>query len=97
MSRSYKKFPFCSDGDGGNAKTGKKFANRKVRRAELESLPRKGNYYKKIYEQWEIRDWSSRWTWAEARKSYENSPHWQKKFSTLKEFYIYWFKTMMAK
>ena len=97
MSRSYKKFAYCSDGENGRATSGKKFANKKVRKAKFNELPKKGKGYKKIYPQYDIRDDTCHWTWKEALKDY-NTKSWRKKYyPTEKEFYIFWYKTMKAK
>ena len=61
MSRSYKKVPITKD--RGCGKDMKKFANKKVRRTnELIN----GGTYKKVFDQWEIHDYVSRWTKEEA-------------------------------
>jgi len=97
MSRSYKKFTYCSDGENGGATSGKKFANKKVRKAKLDELPKKGKGYKKIYPQYDIRDYISYWTWEEALADFRKNPEWYKKCKTEKDFYKYWYKMMKAK
>ena len=54
MSRSYKKTPVCKDGNA-SKKSGKKMANRKIRKAA--DLGGKSNLYKKEFESWDIRDY----------------------------------------
>lgn len=54
MSRSYKKTPRCGD----TKTTGKKFANRRVRRRPLEEVYNRCSY-KKLYEQWDICDYET--------------------------------------
>ena len=71
MSRSYKKHPIYTDRARG-AKYWKRQANRRVRhyKGTLEN-----NHYRKLYCSWEIHDWISRWSKAEAVHSWEH-PHW---------------------
>jgi len=95
MSRSYKKHPWNADGN--YAKSGKKFAQKKVRHLDIDYLPPKGNTYKKVYEQYDIRDWVYRWTWEEALKWYRQHPDQYKEYPTEKDFYHYWFRLMKAK
>ena len=98
MSRSYKKYAYCSDGENGRAKSGKKFANKKVRRTKFNELPKKGKSYKKVYPQWDIRDYKFYWTWEEALKDYRNNFEYYKKYyPTEKEFYSHWYQMMKAK
>lgn len=95
MSRSYKKHPYYTDDT--MAKDGKKFANKRVRNLELEELPIKGNSYKKVYEQYDIRDYISRWTWEEALENYRKHPELYRKCKTEKDFYRYWYKIAKMK
>ena len=62
MSRSYKKSPVYTDRRHG-AKYWKRQANRKVRHHKDVM---NGKSYRKVYNPWEIHDWVSRWTKAEA-------------------------------
>ena len=59
MSRSYKKNPFAPDTPVSGSK---RLANKKVRRAvnrgDEETQNRKGTSYKKLFESWDIRDYS---------------------------------------
>ena len=95
MSRSYRKNPICKD--NGSSKSSKRCANRKTRRHENE-LPSKGCYYKKIYEQYDIHDWVSRWTWEEALADFHsNGWRWHPEITNEKELYRYWYKAMKMK
>ena len=94
MSRSYRKEPIVTDST--MAKSGKKFANKKVRRTDFDELPTKGSGYKKVYEQYEIRDYKFFWTWEEILQDYRNDPD-KYSFETEKELYAYWYKTYKAK
>ena len=53
MSRSYKKHPVYTS-KRSTVGLSKKWANKKVRRAKMLSS---GNYYRRLYEQWAIRDY----------------------------------------
>ena len=89
MARSYKKHPYCTDGHCRTTKEIKQIANRCVRRRnkrivfgylyrELnyrDTLPLDGMSYKRFYNSWDIHDWISRWTKAEAIHKWEH-PHW---------------------
>ena len=89
MSRSYKKHPFCTDGHRRTTKETKQIANRCVRRRNkritsgyLMEEPRyrdiltlDGMSYKRFYCSWDIHDYISRWTKAEAIHEWEH-PHW---------------------
>ena len=57
MSRSRKKYPGFSDNGQGNNKA-KKYAKRKTRYAKI--IVNFGKF-KKLYEQWKIRDYNFRW------------------------------------
>ena len=117
MSRSYKKHPYCTDGHRRTTKETKQIANRCVRRRNKRIvsgyLYRELNYrdklcldgmsYKRFYNSWEIHDWISRWTKAEAIHKWEH-PHWiydsyrnewyhsWDDFSTREEMEQYWAK-----
>ena len=58
MSRSYKKYPCIKD----CSKHGKRFANKRVRRTK--DIP-DGKAYRKVYNPWDISDWSFSKTWNE--------------------------------
>lgn len=90
MSRSYKKKPYCTDGRNGR-KFFKRQANKVVRHCQEEIS--NGSSYKNLYCSWNIHDYVSRWTWAEAKKEYEEqecNSFLLKKYPTLKSFYRYW-------
>ena len=90
MSRSYKKNPYCTDGHRHSTKETKQIANRCVRRRNkritLGYLTRESRYrdiltldgmsYKKFFCSYDIHDYISRWTKAEAICEWEH-PHWQ--------------------
>ena len=96
MSRSYKKCPYCTDGSAGTTKEKKKFANKKVRNTE--NVP-SGNAYKKVFESWDIHDYVTHRTWAEAKREWENeeNKYLRKRYPTLKHFYRYWLKCYKTK
>lgn len=61
MSRSFKKYPVCKDGESGYP--GKNFANRRVRRFEGDLSS--GGAYKKLFCPYDIHDQWSMNTWEE--------------------------------
>lgn len=100
MSRSYKKHPILNDSSAKNTKESKKFANKKIRNATEEI--KSGKSYKKYSESYDIRDFSIRYTWAEAKRSYEDLgslsyEFLHRKYPTLKEFYRSWRKNYKNK
>jgi len=90
VSRSYKKNPYCTDGHRRTTKETKQIANRCVRRCNkritLGYLTRDSRYrdiltldgmsYKKFFCSYDIHDYISRWTKAEAIHEWEH-PHWR--------------------
>lgn len=96
MSRSYRKHPVTTD--RASAKDERTRANRRVRHTKDFST-RKGNQYKKLYEQYDIRDWSNRWTWEEAIQDWESgrNVYLKKHFPTLKEYRNFWEKCTIRK
>ena len=88
MSRSYKKNPYCTDGHRRTTKETKQLANRCVRRRNkrvtLGYLTRDSKYrdiltldgmsYKKFFCSYDIHDYVTRWSKAEALHDYEH-PH----------------------
>ena len=96
MSRSYKKHPFIKDQS--YRKSGKKYANRKVRRSK-DTLQHRD--YKKQYCSWEISDYISYMSEdelvAEFCKSRKTKDHWMNKFSTLDEALSWWKKEYLGK
>ena len=117
MPRSYKKHPYCTDGHRCTTKETKQIANRCVRRRNKRIvfgyLHRESNYrdvlcldgmsYKRFYNSWEIHDWISRWTKAQAIHQWEH-PHWHyfertdtwwhiwEEYKTREEMEQYWAK-----
>ena len=117
MSRSYKKSPYCTDGHRRTTKETKQIANRCVRRRNkrvtLGYLTRDSRYrdiltldgmsYKRFFCSWDIHDYISRWTKAEAIHQWEH-PHWHyfehtdtwrsdwDDFNTREEMEQYWAK-----
>ena len=89
MSRSYKKHPYCTDGRSPTPRRMKSIANRSVRRRENRIvkgwLEKDDNYkdcfmldnrlYKKWFCSYNIHDYISRWTFAEAMHEYTH-PRW---------------------
>lgn len=86
LARSVKKNPICTDGRNGQ-KIPKRFSNKVIRHCE--DIPN-GKAYKKYYCSWNIHDYISRYTWQEAKESYERNNSWHKIYPTLKEFYRFW-------
>ena len=93
MSRSYKKNPIVTDGSARGTKAQKRLANQKVRRT---NILLNGGSYKKVFGQWNIHDFSTRWPWNEAKKDYEDG-YLQDRFPTLESFYKYWVKCYKCK
>ena len=95
MSRSYKKVPIAKDRRCG--KDMKKFANKKVRRTnELIN----GGTYKKVFDQWEIHDYVSRWTKEEAIEHYNKNKDkswFSKRYSSLDDFLNKVYKRVKSK
>ena len=99
MSRSYKKNPIATDGHANSTKESKRFANKRVRKTLDENSPKKGSFYKKLFCSYDIHDWKNRWTWNEAKESWEKgeNTYLKNKYPTLKEFYRYWLKCCKSK
>jgi len=102
MSRSYKKTPIVKDNFGG--KTGKRYANKKVRKTK--DCLFKGGEYKKIFESWNINDYISYYTLEEAiedwyKEETENFPkeraYLHKRYKTLDRWIQAWEKMMLSK
>lgn len=107
MSRSYKKNPFVKDNNK-NSKLAKQHANRLFRRcsSERELIAGKSGLHRKYTESWNIHDYVSRWTKAEAEsdweheelliksgKSYDKSTIlWHRVYRTKERFMNYWAK-----
>lgn len=102
MSRSYKKTPVAKDNFGG--KTGKRMANKKVRKNKNELLKR--GDYKKVSESWDINDFICYYSKEQAIKDWykeeKNNPPYQngwrhEKYHTLEKWLIAWKKMMLNK
>ena len=102
MSRSYKKTPVVKDNFGG--KTGKRLANKKVRKLKNELF--KGGEYKKVYESWDINDYISYYTLEEAIKDWlkeeqpdvsSTSHYLHNKYGSLERWIQAWKKMMVGK
>ncbi len=92
MSRSYKKTPYCGDNKG---KFKKRTAMNKVRTKlkDLDYELPKGGAYKKIYETWNICDYSWITSWREYWQMCIR--HWHRyggEYPDKKEEYRYWLK-----
>ena len=104
MSRSYKKTPWCGERKG---KLKKRMANHKVRQTLKRKyrLRVKGNAYKKLYETWNICDFSSICSWEEYWQSklerynsmLKKYPYRKIKKPDKKESYRYWLKVFRNK
>lgn len=94
MSRSFKKYPVCKDGETGYP--GKNYANRRVRRHEGDLSS--GGAYKKLFCPYDIHDFCFSYTW-------ERHIAWEWKYYSLhggeipdeKEEYRKWRKTYLNK
>ena len=105
MSRSYKKNPYVTDGYGGDRKTSKRIANRKVRRIVRsmgEDMPTRIQH-KKMTCTWDICDYRWRMTREDAIHWYENemaneaSDYFKKRYPTLEAWLKYWDKCYRRK
>lgn len=102
MSKSYKKHPVIKD-NGGSKKVSKNLANRRLRARNKKGVEiGDGGSYKKHYEQWDIADYTCRWSKEDAIAFY-NDPNviggnWaRERFDTLEDFLAYWKKEMLGK
>ena len=117
MSRSYKKHPYCTDGRSPTTKEMKAIANRTVRRRNksivqgyfyedpkyMDEPTLDGMSYKRYFCSYDIHDYVSRWSRAEAIYDYEH-PHWVYyawcdewwhiwiEYETVEKFLQYWAK-----
>ena len=73
MSRSYKKIGQCKCEH--SCKKGKQFANRRLRRKDINFEIPNGKAYKKLNESWDICDYKCIETWAQY-KAWWNRPRW---------------------
>ena len=97
MSRSYKKNPYVTDGYGGDRKTSKRIANRRVRRIVRsmdEDMPARLQH-KKMTCSWDICDYKWRMTREEAIDWYNEQLEWQKTQGSL-EFFLKRYPTLEA-
>lgn len=95
MSRSYKKHLWVTDGHTPGTKNSKRFANKMVRHNE--DVP-SGGSYRKVFEPWDIRDYKYMWTWADAKKDWEeNKEYYLKRGITLKRHYRNWVTSVKVK
>ena len=105
MSRSYKKNPYVTDGYGGDRKTSKRIANRRVRRIVRsmdEDMPARLQH-KKMTCTWDICDYRWRMTREDAIDWYNNemaneaSDYFKKRYPTLEAWLKYWDKCYRRK
>ena len=100
MSRSFKKHPIVKD-NGKGAKDSKKKANQIVRRKYKNiDFPLKGNYYRKLFPQYDIHDWVIYHSLQQAINEWESEEEdgWiHSYYKTLEEYLKHWFKTMKRK
>ena len=110
MSRSYKRNPVVKDK---NSKWTKQHANRLFRRcnSERDLISGKSGLHRKYTESWNIHDYVSRWTKAEAESGWEyeellikngmvhdrNNIRWHRIYRTKKRFMNYWAKCSKRK
>ena len=93
MGKSYKKQPWCTDGQAKTTKARKKQANRKVRHKDIDSSSR--NHYKKFSNSYDIHDYKTYEPWSVARERwlYADKNGWiRKRWPTLKSYYRSWSK-----
>lgn len=107
MGKSVKKTPMTKENSRGSNKHRKAIANRQIRRKlnrDKESV--KGSTYKKMYESWNISDYTFRMTKEDAIKDYYRWLRWDEengftttktRFPTLEDFLNWWEKTYMRK
>ena len=94
MSRSYKKVPIIKASSNGM----KKVANRKVRKTK--NFPLKGRGYRKVFQQYDVCDWSFRCTYKDYLNRANLIPKSYLKYGdNLKKDYSYadWYKTYKSK
>ena len=100
MSRSYRKNPILKDG-GNSSKSKKRVANQTVRRQYLDTdFPVKGNYYKKLFPQYDINDFIYYWSLEEAIVEYnsEEEEGWRhQKYPNLDAYLAHWYKLVLRK
>ena len=96
MSRSYKHTPIIKDGSSAKRKSSKREASKKVRK--YKGFIPDGNYYKKIYNSWEIYDYISLCTFSDWCKIKEKNTHksWNKE-KNKEELYDEWARYFLRK
>lgn len=100
MSRSFKKNPISKDHYGG--KSGKRFANKAVRRKK--NLSYSGGEYKKVYDSWDVNDYICYYSredaikdWYDEEADHNKYQHLHKKYGTLKRWLQAWEKMTLRK
>lgn len=109
MSRSYKKYPLFRDCLWGKSmKKGKQHFNRKLRRTKLNIDIPNGNYYRKIYSNYDLYEYKNSYTkqeiineWYIDQLEIQNGvkswrANWLSKYS-LEEAIIDWYKSYKRK
>lgn len=98
MSRSYKHYPCVKDKSC--SRSGKKFANRSIRR--MKNVPNGGGY-KKLKESYDICDWAFYETYKDYKRWYNRSLNMdmllgrEPDIKTEKELFYEWFRTYKRK
>lgn len=102
MSRSFKKHPFIKD-NGKGAKNSKRKANQIVRRKskyDNVDFPSKGNYYRRLFPQYDIHDWVTHISLREAIDDWEQEGEegWRHyRFKTFENYLNHWYKIFKRK
>ena len=96
MSRSFKKHPWVTDHKAGTTRKSKRVANKVVRHEE--DIPN-GKAYKKAHPSYNICYDKGRWTWEDAKASWEKEENFylKRRYPTLKAYYRYWLKCSKTK
>lgn len=94
MSRSYKKNPYSKDGSFRRGKSGKFWANKKVRNSK-DSLQH--GDFKKLFCSWQINDYISRYTEDELKQEWDSAENKQgytlrDQFDTFEDALKWWRK-----
>ncbi|MEK4996875.1 MULTISPECIES: hypothetical protein [Paenibacillus] len=95
MSRSVKKQPVCSDQQKDGSSWAKKQANKAVRRYPRD-IP-KGKWYQKLYNSWNICDYSFYQTKQQAIHEWETNNWIQMRFPSRQEAIQDWHKSYRRK
>lgn len=75
MARSRKKAPVYKDGSSSPGNPGKRYANRRVRRWRG-TFPRQRGRYRRLYESWDICDYSFYLPWRQAEREGWSREKW---------------------